>query len=102
MHLSKSTRFDGDMSSSDRLGNGEVLGVGDTDEATTGFLGLLVHHTVREVVLGLFDGLSRRLLVFNGARDSALEDILFALGDVCEDLGRKFEVLGDDGFGRVC
>lgn len=51
-------------------------------------MGLLLEHPVDEIVLGLLDALSGWLLLVDGARHGALEDVLLLLGEVGKYFGR--------------
>lgn len=101
VHLPDRARLNRDMGGGHGLGDLEVLGVGYAHFSPARLLGLLLHHAVGEVVLGLLHALASWSLLVDRARIGALENVLLTLGDVGEDLGRQIEVLGDDGLGRV-
>lgn len=102
VHLADRAGLDDGVGGGHGLGDGEVLGVGDADVAAGGLLGLLVEHLVGELVLGLLDVLALGGLVLDGAGHGALENVLFAGGEVVKQLGGEVEVFGNDGLGRVC
>jgi len=62
---------------------------------------LLVEESVRKVVLGRFDVLARGLLVADRTGLTALEDVLFALGEMGKYLRRQIKVLGNYRLGSV-
>lgn len=101
VHLAQRAGLDDGVGGRDGLGDGEVLGVGDAHLAARRHERVLRKHLVREVVLGLLDVLALGALVLDRARVGALENVLFARGDVLEDFGREMEVLGDDGLGGM-
>lgn len=102
VHLADRTGLDDGVGGGHGLGDGEVLGVGDADVAAGGLLGLLVEHLVGELVLGLLDVLALGGLILDGAGHGALENVLFAGGEVVKQLGGEVEVFGNDGLGGVC
>ena len=102
VHLADGAGCDEGVGGGDGLRDGEVAGVGDADFASADPLRFLLEHPVREVVRGFLDALPARLLLVDGARLGALEDVLLRVWEVSEDLGCEVEVLGDDGLGCVC
>lgn len=96
VHLADRAGLDDGVGRGDGLGDGEVARVGDADLAARAVQGLLLEHPVDEVVFGLLDLLAHGLLFVDGAGLGCLEDVLFFLGEMLEDLGVKVEILGDD------
>lgn len=102
VHLAQRTRLDDGMRGGDGLGDGEILGVGDADLTARGNERILRKHLVCEIVLGLLGVLACRALLVDGAWVRALENVLFAGGEMCKDFGGEVKVLGDNRLGGMC
>ena len=74
VHLAHSTRFDVQVTSSDRLRDGEVLAVHDTRFAAATLVGWGVKHVVGVLVLRLLE--RRRLLLIDALGDGALKPLV--------------------------
>ncbi|KAH8718521.1 hypothetical protein HC256_003156 [Beauveria bassiana] len=100
VHLAQRARLDDGVRGGDRRGEGKVAAVGDAHLAARRLLGRLVEQLVRKLVPALLDVAAARALVLDGAGLRALENVLFAFGEVLKDFGGEVEVFGNDALGR--
>jgi len=98
MHLTKTARHDGNVSSRCGLGHRKVTGVGDTDFTTWELDGLLFEHTVSEARLGWTNYFA---VIFQRTGQSALKDVLFVVGEGVEDTFIDAKVLAEHRLWRL-